>query len=54
MLQAMAVATAIAPCFVFEVLTEGFIRLILEELALAGIRLGSTESSPRGIRRHDW
>jgi hypothetical protein len=36
MLQAIALAITCFSCFVFESLTEKFIRLVLEEFALVG------------------
>ena len=54
MLQAIAVATAFFICFVFEVLTKGFIRVVLDELALVGNPLRLRDPSPRGMRRQAW
>ena len=49
MLHAITVATAFFMCFVFEDLTKGFIRVVLDELALVGNPLRLRDPSPRGI-----
>ena len=49
-----AVATAIFMCFVFKDLIKGFIRGVLDELALVGNPFRLRDPNPRGMRGRGW